>query len=135
MVKRQRTRPASLAEAKQLRSKAEQYRQAMSLSYEKGLLDAAVSNAVHAVMLMANAVTARMAGQYFSGHDHNLAADYLEETVGTDAVQAAGLMRRVINLKGLVEYEARYCTAKEAADVVKRQRTERFFTWAERKLP
>lgn len=84
----------------------------MQLSYGSGLLDAAVSNAVHAAMLMANAMTARVAGQYFSGQDHNLAADYLEEIVGTDAAQAAGQMRRVINLKGLVEHEARHCTAK-----------------------
>jgi hypothetical protein len=52
----------------------------MALSFESGLSDAAVSSAVHAVMLMANAVTARIAGQYFSGQDHNLAADYLEES-------------------------------------------------------
>lgn len=133
MVKRQRTRPASRAEAKQFEIKALQYRKAMQLSFDSGLNDAAVSNAVHAVMLMANAVTAREAGEYFMGQDHGLSADFLEECVGDSASPAAAQMRRVINLKGLVEDESRRCTAREAADAVKR--ANRFFNWAEQRLP
>lgn len=65
MVKKRRTLEASESQVTQFRTKALQYREAMKLSYDSMLWDAAVSNAVHAVMLMANAVTGREAGQYY----------------------------------------------------------------------
>lgn len=133
MVKRNHTRPASEAEAKQFEMKAWQYRKAMTMSFASGLNDAAVSNAAHAVTLMANAMTARLAGVYYSGQDHGLAADYLEECVGTGSAQAAGQMRKVVSLMGLVEDESRRCSAKEAAEAVKR--ANRFFNWAEQRMP
>ena len=133
MVKQQRTRPASAAEAKQFEMKALQYRKAMQMSFDSALNDAAVSNAAHAVVLMANALTAREAGKYFAGEDHVLAADLLEDCLGEDAALAAGQMRRVINLMGLVEDESRRCTAREASDAVKR--ANRFFNWADQRRP
>ncbi len=133
MVKRQRARPASAAEAKQFEIKALQFRKAMNLSFDSGLNDAAVSEAAHAVILMANAVTAREAGEYFAGEDHGLAADFLEERVGAGSARAAGQMRKMVGLMGMVEDESRRCTAREAADAVKR--ANRFFNWAEQRLP
>ena len=40
---------------------------------------------------------------------------------------------QVLNLKGLVEYDARGCTQKDAAAAIKR--VERIFSWAEETLP
>jgi len=93
LVKKQRAKKATQAEAKQLKSKALQYRKAMTLSYDANLWDAAVSNGVHAVILMANAVTIRYSGEYFVGQDHNQAPGYLEEIVGPEASKAARQMQ------------------------------------------
>ena len=134
MVKKQRTAKATLMEASRFRAKADQYRKAMRLSHDAGLWDAVVTNAVHAVILMANAITIRYSGEYFTGQDHNQAAGYLEEVVTADeASKAAKQMQTIIRLKGLVEYEARSCTARESGDIVKR--AERFFAWADKSMP
>ena len=105
----------------------------MQAAIAEGLWDAAVSNGVHAVILMANALTARDSGEYYVGQDHGQAADYLEYVEGTDAATASNQMRHVVDLKGLAEYESRACTQKEAASATKR--VERFFSWAETRLP
>ena len=134
MVKKQRTAKATQVEARKFKEKAFQYRKAMELAHNASLWDAAVSNAVHAVILMANAVTIRYAGEFFIGQDHNQAHGYLEETVDSvEASKAAKQMQAILRLKGLVEYEARSCTAKESTDTVKR--VERFFSWAEKQIP
>ena len=134
MVKKQRTVKATQAEATKFKSKALQYRKAMTLSHDAHLWDAAVSNAVHAVILMANAVTIRYSGEFYIGQDHNQAPGYLEEAVNTEeASKAAKQMQAILRLKGLVEYESRSCTSKESGDVVKR--VERFFSWAEKQMP
>lgn len=134
MVKKQRTAKATQSEAQKFKAKALQYRKAMELSRDARLWDAAVSNAVHAVILMANAVSIRHSGEYFVGQDHNQAPGYLEEAVNSEeAAKAARQMQAIIRLKGLVEYEARSCTARESDDVVKG--VERFFSWAEKQIP
>lgn len=103
------------------------------MAYESKLWDAAVSNAVHAVILMANAVTGRQSGEYYADKDHSQAPEYLGEVVGPGASNAKTQMARVLDLKGLVEYEARGCTARDAGEVIKR--VERFFPWAEKQFP
>jgi hypothetical protein len=94
MVKKRRTLEASESQVTQFRTKALQYRKAMKLSYDSRLWDAAVSNAVHAVILMANAVTGREAGQYFADKDHGQAPEYLKEVMGSDASAAKEQMTR-----------------------------------------
>lgn len=133
MVKKYRTQKASDSQVRLFKKKATQYRKAMNLAYESGLWDAAVSNAVHAVILLANAVTGRESGEYFADKDHSQAPEYLKEIIGPDASKAKEQMAQVLNLKGLVEYEARGCTQKDAAAAKKR--VERFFSWAEEILP
>ena len=133
MVKKRRTLKATESQVQQFKVKALQYRKAMKQAYDSRLWDAAVSNGVHAVILMANAITGRQAGQYYADKDHGQAPEYLKEIVGPDASKARDQMSRILSLKGLVEYEARGCTSKEATDVVKR--VERFLSWAEKKLP
>lgn len=133
MVKKQRTRKASSSEAKRFASKAIEYRRAMVVANQEGLWDVAISNGVHALLLMANALTAIKSGEYFAGQDHNRAAGFLLETVGPEANAAAKRMQFVISLKSTAEYDYRACTRDEASDVIKR--TKRFFTWAEERLP
>ena len=133
MVRKYRTKKASGAQVSQFRAKALQYRSAMHLACESGLWDAAVSNAVHAVILMANAVTARESGEYYADKDHSQAPEFLKEIIGTSSSKAKEQMAQVLNMKGLVEYEARGCTQKDAAGAMKR--VERFFSWAEEVLP
>ncbi|MBU4489720.1 MAG: HEPN domain-containing protein [Actinobacteria bacterium] len=133
MVKKYRTKKAGESQVRQFKSKALQYQKAMSLAYESGLWDAAVSNAVHAVILMANAVTGRESGEYYADKDHAQAPEYLKEIVGPDASKAKEQMAQVLNMKGMVEYEARGCTQRDAAGATKR--VERFFSWAEKVIP
>ena len=105
----------------------------MHLAYDSGLWDAAVSNAVHALILMANALTARESGEYFADKDHSQAPLYLKEVLGPGSSRAKEQMAQVLNMKGLVEYEARACTQNDASGAIKR--VERFFSWAEEQLP
>jgi len=133
MVKKRRTLEASESQVTQFRTKALQYRKAMELTFNSGLWDAAVSNAVHAVVLMANALTGRKIGQYYADKDHSQAPEYLKEVIGPDATAAKEQMSQVLALKALVEYEARGCTQKHASGAVKR--VERFFSWAEKQFP
>jgi hypothetical protein len=133
MVKKRRTLEASESQVTQFKTKALQYQKAMNLAFDSELWDAAVSNAVHAVVLMANAVTGRQAGQYYADKDHGQAPEYPKEVMGKDASAAKEQMSQVLALKGLVEYEARGCTQKDASCAIKR--IERFFNWAEKQLP
>jgi len=133
MVKKRRTLEASEWQIAQFRAKALQYRKAMKLSYDSRLWDAAVSNAVHAVILMADALTVREAGQYYADKDHGQAPEYLKEVIGSNASAAKDQMSQVLALKALVEYEARGCTQKHASGALKR--VERFFSWAEKQFP
>ena len=133
MVKKRRTLDASDSQVTQFRTKALQYRKAMDLSYDSRLWDAAVSNAVHAVILMVNAVTGRKVGQYYADKDHSQAPEYLKEVTGSDASAAKEQMSQVLALKALVEYEARGCRQKDASGAIKR--VERFFSWAEKQFP
>ncbi len=126
MVKNYRTRRVTEADSRRFASKAQQYRAAMQAAYTQGLWDVAVSNSVHAVILMANALTIRKCGEYYIGQDHGQASDYLEHVLGSTAAKHASQMGLVLSQKGLVEYESRACTEKEATSALKR---------AERNLP
>lgn len=133
MVKKYRTLDASEAQVKQFASKAEQFRKAMQLAYDSKLWDAAVSNGVHAVILMANALTGRRAGVYFADKDHGQAPEYLKQIFGLEASSAKEQMAQVLSLKAVVEYETKRCTEKTASEVIKR--VGRFFSWADKQRP
>lgn len=105
----------------------------MHIAFESELWDAAVSNGVHAVMLMANALTGRQIGQYYADKDHGQAPEYLKQVFGASCSQAKEQMSQVLNLKALVEYEAKACTRRTSSDVIKR--VDRFFSWAKEQLP
>jgi hypothetical protein len=133
LVRKFKTRHASKGDSIRFAAKALQYQSAMRAAFAQELWDATISNGVHAVILMANALTARKAGEYYVGQDHGQAADYLEVIEGPEAAGPANQMRQVVDLKGLAEYESRACTGKEASSLVKR--VDRFFSWAEIRMP
>lgn len=133
MVKKYRTLDASEAQVRQFASKARQFREAMKLAYGSRLWDAAVSNGVHAVILMANALTGRRAGVYYADKDHSQAPEFLKQVFGSEATTAKEQMSQILSLKAVVEYEAKGCTEKMASEVVKR--VGRFFSWADKQMP
>ena len=133
MVKKYKTKRASEVDSRRFAAKAKQYRSVMQAALTQKLRDAAVSNGVHAVILMANALTARDSGEYYIGQDHGQAADYLEYVEGADASSPSSRMRQIVDLKGLAEYESRACTEKEATSASKR--VDRFFSSAEMRMP
>jgi len=65
----------------------------MELAYSQGLWDPAVSNGVHALILMANAVTAQIRRECYSGQDHDGAAGFLLEVAGSEAKSAVNQMQ------------------------------------------
>jgi len=116
-----------------LYEKAVEYQRAMEVAYSEGLWDPSVSNGVHALLLMANAVTAQIKKEYYTGQDHDGAAGYLLEVAGPEAKNAVNQMQRVVSMKTTAEYDRRRCTANDAADAVKR--VKRFFDWAGDRIP
>jgi HEPN domain-containing protein len=133
MVKKQRTSKAEAADVRMLYEKASEYKRSMEIAYSEELWDPAVSNGVHALLLMANAVTAQIKKEYYTGQDHDGAAGYLLEVAGPEAKNAVNQMQRVVSMKTTAEYDRRRYTAKDTQDAVKRVR--RFFEWAEDRIP
>ena len=133
MVKKQRTSKAGETDVRTLSEKASEYKSAMEMAYSQGLWDPAVSNGVHALLLMANAVTAQIRREYFTGQDHDGAAGFLLEVAGPEAKNAVNQMQRVVSMKTTAEYDRRKYSAKDAESAVKRVR--RFFEWAEKRIP
>jgi len=133
MVEKQRTSKAGEMDVGMLSEKASEYRSAMEMAYTQGLWDPAVSNGVHALLLMANALTAQIRREYFTGQDHNGAAGYLLEVVGPEAKNAVNQMQRVVGMKTTAEFDRRRYSAGDAEDAVKRVRL--FFEWAEKLIP
>ena len=133
MVKKQRTTKAVEADVRKLSEKASEYLNTMEMAYSERLWDPAVSNGVHALLLMANAVTAQIKGEYFTGQDHDAASGYLLEVSGPDAKNAVNQMQRVVGMKTAAEYDRRKFSARDADYAVRRVR--RFFEWAKKRIP
>ena len=133
MVKKQRTSKAEATDVRMLYEKASQYKRAMEVAYSEGLWDPSVSNGVHALLLMANAVTAQIKKEYYTGQDHDGAAGYLLEVAGPESKSAVNQMQRIVSMKTTAEYDRRRSTAKDAEDTVKR--VKRFFDWADDRMP
>lgn len=74
MVKKYGTSKAEEADARMLSGKASDYRSAIEASHSEGLWDPAVSNGIHALLPVANAVTSQIKREYYTGQDHDGAA-------------------------------------------------------------
>lgn len=91
--------------------------------------DAALLNAIHAVIAAADSVCVAYAGRRSSDPDHQRAGDLLVEVIGTPARTPVGHLRTLVAKKNLVEYESRRASAKEGREGV--QKAARFVEWAE----
>lgn len=96
---------------------------------EREAYDAALLNAIHAVIAAADAVCVAYAGRRSSDPDHQRAGDLLVEVIGTPARAAVGHLRTLVAKKNLVEYESRRTSVKEGREGVKK--AARFVEWAE----
>lgn len=91
--------------------------------------DAALLNAIHAVIAAADAVCVAYAGRRSADPDHQRTGDLLIEVIGTAARSQVGHLRTLVAKKNLVEYESRRASAKEGREGVKK--AARFVGWAE----
>lgn len=96
--------------------------------------DAAMLNAVHAVISATDGVCVALAGRRSADPDHQRAADLLQQIGGTsrDLTDNVRQVRMLLAKKNAVEYESRQTSAKEASDAVKR--ADRFVAWASRTI-
>jgi HEPN domain-containing protein len=91
--------------------------------------DAALLNAIHAVIAAADAVCVAYGGRRSADPDHQRVGDLLVEIVGEPARLPVGHLRTLVAKKNLVEYESRRASAKEGQEGVKK--AARFVGWAE----
>lgn len=84
--------------------------------------------AVHCVISSADAILAFHSGIRCTSQDHREVASLLRSEIKTpETIQNVKHLLKVINMKNLIEYEARNFREKEAREIVKH--TERFFNW------
>ncbi len=101
------------ADVKAYVRKSEQYLEAAEESFEEGRYDAAASAAIHAGISAADAITGGRSGVRSSGPDHAAALGLLERA-GPDGIEAAKLLRRLLPLKYLAEYDSAPVTTTRA---------------------
>jgi HEPN domain-containing protein len=121
---------AARAEASLFQAKAEQFLEECRTASNAGRHDATMLTAVHAVISATDAVTVALAGRRSADPNHQRAADLLEQ-VAQDSPELRIRVRQFRELlarKGVVEYESRRATGREARDALKR--AERFVDWA-----
>jgi hypothetical protein len=110
-------------------AKSMQFLQQAQSARRDSAFDAAMLEAIHAVIAAADAVCVALAGRRSADPDHQRAGDLLAEVAGHAAKSHLGEFRALLAKKNVVEYEARRTTAKEAEDAEKK--AERFVSWAE----
>lgn len=82
---------------------------------------------VHAVISACDALTVGVAGKRWSGQSHRGIVDLVRELNLPDASAPLRQIGEVLEMKNLVEYEARVFTEKEAIEV--KHRAERVLRW------
>lgn len=120
----------SRAEARLYLAKAEQFSEEAAAAMESSRNDAALLNAVHAVISATDAVCVALAGRRSADPDHQRAADLLHEIGGRsrEVTNSVKQLRILLAKKNVVEYESRRASSREASDAVKR--ATRFVDWA-----
>ncbi len=118
------------SEARLYLAKAEQFSAEAAAAMKGSRNDAAMLNAVHAVISATDAVCVAFAGRRSADPDHRGAADLLQEIGGKsrELTQNVRQLRMLLAKKNVVEYESRRASAREASDAVKR--ADRFVDWA-----
>lgn len=94
---------------------------------ERGNWNAVGLNAVHTVISAADAIVSFHIGERSSSEDHRDAADLLAGLDVADAPEKSKQATQVLDVKDLVEYQARDFEPKEAAAAA--SRATRFLEW------
>ncbi|HLE46229.1 MAG TPA: HEPN domain-containing protein [Thermoplasmata archaeon] len=115
--------------------KSDEFARAMESSLERGDWDAAVSNAVHAGIAMADALNVFYLGQRSADQDHARARELLVQLPFDPAERDknARHLDALLQAKGTAEYEDRLLTESVAKSSV--ERAARFRRWGRSKLP
>lgn len=116
------------------RGKARDCFNAMMRSYGEANWHSAGLEAVHCAISLTDAMLVNTRGIRPSGTSHMEAVYLLTDNIrDAETKKYADTLRKILEMKNLVEYEDRAITAKEAAEMVKR--TERYYNWVLGKLP
>ena len=115
--------------------KSDQFARAAADAQARGDWDAAVSNAVHAAIAMADALAVFYAGHRSAAQSHQ---ETLEVLFGlaldrTDLERNSAHLSRLLGVKTAAEYEERLLEGNDAARALKHM--DRFRQWAKAKLP
>ena len=114
--------------------KACEFREAMRQSAGCGNWNAASLNAIHAAISANDALLVCFHGMRSISPKHNDAVKLLVSLVKHEKVKNnSAHLRRLINVKNIVEYEGRLFSRAEAHSLAKH--TERFISWVESMLP
>lgn len=118
------------SEARLYLAKAKQFSAEATAAMKSSRNDAALLNAVHAVISATDAVSVALAARRSTDPDHQRSADLLQEIGGKskELTQNVKQLRMLLTKKNVVEYESRQASAREASDAVKR--ADRFVNWA-----
>lgn len=125
------TRPVDKSLFKNYLKKAEECACAMEDAFEKERWNAAVINAVHCCISVADALTVFFEGQRHAGERHEDAIALLQK-IEIDAKLLAAKTKqlsRVLRIKTAAEYEEKLMNKSDAEQALKD--AKRFFEWAE----
>jgi HEPN domain-containing protein len=115
-------------------NKAQDFYRAMRRSLDEGNWNSAGLEAVHCAISATDALLVYAGGIRCTSQDHGDAAQLLEETVHVpETARNSAHFLRIIEMKNIVEYEARNFTPKEAEDIARH--VERYFAWVRSFLP
>ena len=117
-------------EARLYLEKAIQFSEQARAGLDAGRNDAALLDAIHAVISGTDAATVALAGVRSIDPDHQRTADLLEEVVASaqEGRERARQLRALLARKNTVEYESRKASMKDARDGV--ERADRIVDWA-----
>jgi HEPN domain-containing protein len=114
--------------------KGQDFYRAMQRSLAEGNWNSVGLEAVHCAISATDALLAYAGGIRSTGQDHGDAARLLRETIHSpDTVRNSAHLLRIIEMKNVVEYEARDFTGEEAQDIAKH--VERYLAWVRSFLP
>ena len=115
--------------------KSEEFQRAANSATERGDWDAAVANAVHSGISMADAVAVFYLGKRSAAQDHEESVSLLEQldVDKKEVGRAASHLTELLKVKNLAEYEERLLARQDSEQAMKH--LGRFKTWARGKLP
>jgi hypothetical protein len=109
-------------------NKAQDFYQAMRRSMDEENWNSAGLEAVHCAISATDALLAYAGGIRCTSQAHSDAAELVKQTIrSSEAATNSRHFLRIVNMKNLIEYEARNFTQQEAVEIAKH--TERYFDW------